>query len=642
MGPHRTVTIHVGYDGYVGEFAAPGECHDVAEVARAGLTDAEDVAEVRFAARTVTDLRRATVFEHWLPTASRFRLELAHVPEHKSPPLPSVNDEDLWSRNMALRPQDGVNQTVKVWECLQRMTAGRSAGRGWELEFEFCHNVPLGAILTAVCRALDGHRSMRSGPVAGPTGPGTIFPNLTLIKDPARHRFSTRAELVEQAVSVAAKGAGAADSAMPVVAEEAGAAGRAAVAEGAGAAERAGVGVAEVPEIARTPPVDERSVNPTGFLRRVGPSFGTLHAAGHRHSVVVAGQPPVRLPLSGEVTDREISGLRGVRGIRIPFPVEAQDRRVVARIVAGLGAAGVPLYGEPHPGWPGLLGGELAALLTTPTEELLRDDLYREEHSILLRRHVLRDHGTIGRLHPGERPRVSVLLSTKRPELVTRAVTQARAQRGVEVEVILALHGFPASLVPPDIAAQCAVICVPSSVALGEVLNLAAARAGGTFLAKMDDDDIYGPDHLADLSLSQRFSGAELVGFSGEQVYLAELDLTVGRMANIEVEKPTSAVGAGILAGASLLVSRSAFDALGGFKPVPLHEDGELCAAVRSAGGLVYRQHGLNHIYYRGAPEKHSWQVPKEWFLNGDPRRWPGLHLNRLMADSQPQIVDTD
>ncbi|MEQ4725174.1 glycosyltransferase family 2 protein [Nonomuraea sp. B19D2] len=592
MSPERTVTIHVGYDEHVGDYEATGECYEVAEVAKAGLTDADDIAEVRFAARTATDLRRATVFEHWLPMASRFRLELAHVPTHKGPPLPSVNDEDLWSRGMALRPQDGINQTVRVWECLQQIAAKRSASGSWEIDLEFCHRVPLGAILTAVCRALDGHRSMRSGPVAGPTGPGTVFPRLALIKDPARHRFVTRAELVEGTV----------------------------------------IAVAAGPEIARTPPVDERSVNPTGFLRRVGPSFGSLISVENRHSVVVPGLPPIRLPLSGEVTDREISELRSVRGILIPFPSHVQDQRIVARIVAGFGAAGVPIYGEPHTEWPGLLGDELATLFTTATKELLCDDLYREEHSILLRRHVLRHHGTIGRLYPGERPRVSVLMSTKRPEMVARAVAQVRRQRDVEVELVLALHGFPPSFVPPDVAAECQVICVPSSAALGEVLNLAAARAGGTFLAKMDDDDFYGPDHLADLSLSQRFSGADLVGFSGEQVYLAELDLTIGRMANMEVEKPTSAVGNGILMGGSLFITRSAFDALGGFKPVPLHEDGELCAAVRSAGGLVYRQHGLNHIYYRGAPENHSWQVSNEWYLNGSPYRWPGLHFNRLMT----------
>ena len=64
---------------------------------------------------------------------------------------------------------------------------------------------------------------------------------------------------------------------------------------------------------------------------------------------------------------------------------------------------------------------------------------------------------------------------------------------------------------------------------LGAVLAAAAAAADGPLLAKMDDDDVYGPEHLWDLVLAHEYSGAALVGKFAATVYLARCDRTVRR-----------------------------------------------------------------------------------------------------------------
>ena len=67
----------------------------------------------------------------------------------------------------------------------------------------------------------------------------------------------------------------------------------------------------------------------------------------------------------------------------------------------------------------------------------------------------------------------------------------------------------------------------PGKSCLGALRARASGAAGGTYLATIDDDDVYAPEHISDLVLARRYSGAELVGKCTEVVYLAKRDRTV-------------------------------------------------------------------------------------------------------------------
>ncbi|MEV4515618.1 glycosyltransferase [Dactylosporangium sp. NPDC049525] len=394
----------------------------------------------------------------------------------------------------------------------------------------------------------------------------------------------------------------------------------------------------------RVAPVDERCINPIGFRREPTAHSGTLvrHGAGIR--IERSDGRAVLFPLSGAVTEFEVDELRDLRHVELPAALTDDASKAVVRIVLNLAAAGVPVLAAPSPGLLEAFDPDLAKLLTSSSAEALRERLPRETYSIRLRRHALLRYGTkarwrdlagAGRLPLWNRPKVSVVLCTRRVDMVPFALHQVLQQRGVELEVLLTLHGIAAAELRRshpalETPAHVTVLEVPASVPLGEVLNHAAARAGGSYVAKMDDDDWYGPDHLADLVLSQLYSGAELVGTDTEFVYLQEHDSTV-RLWSDNTESPTHLTDRGLVSGGSTLITRNMLEALGGYRLVPLFEDSELCSAVRSAGGTVYRQHGLNYLYRRRPPAEHTWQVPTTWFLRERVPEWPGLFMNDLM-----------
>lgn len=203
---------------------------------------------------------------------------------------------------------------------------------------------------------------------------------------------------------------------------------------------------------------------------------------------------------------------------------------------------------------------------------------------------------------------VSVVLATMRPALVRRAVAQIRAQELVDVEVLIAAHGFGASeLDAARSTLQLAglsgdVVGLPASVPLGSVLNAAVARASGEVVCKWDDDDLYGPLHLADLVAAHRYSGAGLVGKYAEFIHFEEDGDTIWRYPQ-RAETATP-----LLAGGTLLAERQTLAALGGFPPLPRAVDHHLRERAAQEGLGVYRTHGFGYALVRHA-HGHTWDA---------------------------------
>ncbi|VXA94576.1 conserved hypothetical protein [Luteimonas sp. 9C] len=120
----------------------------------------------------------------------------------------------------------------------------------------------------------------------------------------------------------------------------------------------------------------------------------------------------------------------------------------------------------------------------------------------------------IDRLHyQRSAPLISCLLITRRPERLRGALENFRRQLYPNCELIMVLHGHHV----PDIdlsakGRRVMALEAPTSVGLGDCLNLAAARASGDFWAKLDDDDYYAPEYLTRMHALIEMAPAEVVG----------------------------------------------------------------------------------------------------------------------------------
>ncbi|MFC7545218.1 hypothetical protein [Plantactinospora sp. GCM10030261] len=224
-----------------------------------------------------------------------------------------------------------------------------------------------------------------------------------------------------------------------------------------------------------------------------------------------------------------------------------------------------------------------------------------------------------GLVHP---PSVSVVLVTKRLEHVMDAVAMVEAQTYPALEIVLGLHGVE---LPPELRERLLrsrlpmeIFEVPAGYGFGEAIGAATARARGSLVTKVDDDDTYGPEHVWDLVLARHYSGAMLVGKGAEFVYLESLDLTVRRDAGMP-----ECYG-WVTAGGTMLIGRGDLEAVGGWRPVPRSIDRGLIDRVHRAGGLVYRTHALGYVYHRRS-DGHTWDPGLEYFLRGGGMQWSGL-----------------
>ena len=297
-----------------------------------------------------------------------------------------------------------------------------------------------------------------------------------------------------------------------------------------------------------------------------------------------------------------------------------------------LTASGVVVILEDSHGSERWLGGRLAALVGGVDEERLKDPTYRESVSVAQRRATHANHALPERLRQIRvaaglpvmpAPTVSVVTSTNRPTMLDRIVRNVALQDHPNVELILALHGDGFDAEPPSNPDGIAmtVLRFPADAVFGHVLSEASARAGGEWVAKMDDDDWYGAEHVSDLVLAAGYTGADLVGKGSEFVYLEGSDVTIRR-----------GLGAGetpsrTLSGGTLLVRSSVLREVDGWRGVPRGVDVALIEDVASGGGVIWRTHPFGYLLRRTTGQ-HTWTVDEKYFERQAEQRWDGLALD--------------
>jgi hypothetical protein len=312
-----------------------------------------------------------------------------------------------------------------------------------------------------------------------------------------------------------------------------------------------------------------------------------------------------------------------------------------AEKVLKLAAIGVPVILKDMTEAEEWLGKSMVSELEKVKVDNLDNHTEREKVSVCLRRVALKKHTYPERLKQirkiagltqfKEAP-VTVVVATKRPEMVSRIIEIVEMQDYDNLELVLALHGegFEDSYeTSKDRDLLITVLRFPAEEIFGDVLSKASSVAQGEWITKMDDDDWYGPEHVSDLVMASKYSQADLVGKGSEFVYLSAQDVTIRRdLGNSEVESST-------LAGGTLLVSSSLLKEVHGWRSLPKGIDVALIEDAIINGGRVWRTHPFGYLLRRSEGE-HTWKVDDRYFLRHSDQTWEGMAFDLVGVLEKP------
>jgi hypothetical protein len=218
-------------------------------------------------------------------------------------------------------------------------------------------------------------------------------------------------------------------------------------------------------------------------------------------------------------------------------------------------------------------------------------------------------------------PTVSVLVSTLRPDDLSHLLAQLQNQTLPSFELLLGLHGF--DLLPSHKRqitelnrrkVKVTTVKFSQEKVLGEILTALAESSASEFIAKMDDDDYYGPEHLRDLLDAAISTGADVVGRAMNYVYLEPLDVTVRRFAPHGVQAVE--LWSDWVCGGTILVKRDSAQAAGWFGSGNTGVDRFLLSGVTNTGGKIWRTFGAGYIYRRTFTF-HTYVTNYSKYLNG-------------------------
>jgi hypothetical protein len=206
--------------------------------------------------------------------------------------------------------------------------------------------------------------------------------------------------------------------------------------------------------------------------------------------------------------------------------------------------------------------------------------------------------GTIGREVETRRKRVSVVAPTNRIGSFERIIENVSGQDHKDVQLVIALHGVREDEGKLREFAQqkgvdsVEILFAPPEWTLGRVLNRACGLATGDYIAKMDDDDLYGPRYLSDQLVAFDYTEADIVGKWSRLIFLESVPCT-GVIFPGHEHRYTELVG-----GGTIIAKRSVFEAVR-FADRSVGEDTEFLRECGALGFRTYSTDRFNFVYMR-------------------------------------------
>lgn len=257
---------------------------------------------------------------------------------------------------------------------------------------------------------------------------------------------------------------------------------------------------------------------------------------------------------------------------------------------------------------------------------LLKHDDLRDRQALRAHRRVMAGHtyghrvdtvlGSVGLPVRQRDESVSVIVPTMRPDQLDNVWRFMAAQVHPEVELVLVPHGFePEAALLDRLRGEHGfdrfrVVPGAKELTLGSLMNLGVEASEGHYVAKLDDDNYYGPHFLSDLVRAFDYTDAQVVGKWAHYVHIGdETGPTLLRFENSEHRYVR------LVQGGTIVTPRPvALDVR--FEDVPRQVDTTFLDKIHAGGGRVYSTDRWNFVSMRGAdPGAHTWKVSHEDLL---------------------------
>jgi len=267
-------------------------------------------------------------------------------------------------------------------------------------------------------------------------------------------------------------------------------------------------------------------------------------------------------------------------------------------------------------------------------DRLLSDKFEREVMAFRGHREVMNNHTYSNRIREiftkigidfetKSKPMISCICVSNRPHLIEKVLDKFDSQTYQNKELILVIEADDESYSQikqltkerEDIILQRAF----EHEILGALLNKGVDLSRGDYVAKWDDDDLYGPEYLGDSMLAFNYSSADVVGKLESYMYHQGTDSTYLRFENKRFRYQH------LILGPTIIARRSVFDVVQ-FQERSVSEDTNFLKDCIKSEFRIFATDPYNFVYWRAADKsKHTWQPEDDQLLKNTRKVAQGL-----------------
>ncbi|MTI66465.1 MAG: glycosyltransferase family 2 protein [Firmicutes bacterium] len=211
-----------------------------------------------------------------------------------------------------------------------------------------------------------------------------------------------------------------------------------------------------------------------------------------------------------------------------------------------------------------------------------------------------------------ERPKVSIILCTMRPNLIENVFNNYNRQTYENKEMIIILNSNKLNLTTWNKKANnfknIKIFKVDEDITLGNCLNLGISKCKGDIIAKFDDDDYYGPLYLEDSIKEFEKTKASVIGKATSFIYFKDQKILAIRFPNKNNRYVSH------MDGPSMLIKKSVFKKVK-FRDIPRGVDTKFSIDCINNNIKIYSTNIFHHVYIRYNSNKHTWKINNDKLL---------------------------